>query len=67
MYYEEKWEGGLLYYKTTPTGKWKLKTPTLADLAQGVEKGHISLQLALDLAYERGQYAQLEWNKRKEQ
>ncbi len=67
MYYEEKWEGGLLYIKSTPSGAWKLKTPTLADLASGVESGHISLHLALDLACERGQYAQLECNKRKEQ
>jgi hypothetical protein len=54
MYYAEKWEGGLLYYKTTPNGDWKLKTPTLADLADGVEQEKINLNLALNLAYTLG-------------
>ena len=54
MYYQEKWENGLLYVKTTPNGNWKLKSPTLADLHEAVESKEISLARALDLAYLRG-------------
>lgn len=51
MYYQEKWENGLLYVKTSPNGMWNPKHLTLADLQQGVEGGHISISWALDLAY----------------
>lgn len=61
MYYIEKWENGLLYYKTLPNGNWMLKRPTLADLAYGVEYEKISLHLALDLAYSLGVDAQIKW------
>ena len=53
--YTEKWENGLLYYKPNPTDNWKLKTMTLADLYEGVNGNHISLSLALDLAYSLGE------------
>ena len=62
MYYAERWENGLLYYKTTPKGNWKLKTMTLADLYEGVNNNHITLRLALDTAYSLGVDAQKEWN-----
>jgi len=62
MYYTEKWENGLLYYKTTPQGSWKLKTMTLADLYEGVTNKHITLKLALDTAYSLGVGAEKQWN-----
>ncbi|MEY2703858.1 MAG: hypothetical protein RLY43_2497 [Bacteroidota bacterium] len=55
MYYNEKWREGLFYVQTSPNGPWKLQKWTLAILYEGVRGGHISLELALDLAYDLGQ------------
>lgn len=54
MYYQEKWIDGRLYVKTTPNGSWQMKTPTLADLRDGVESGAISINDALDMAFALG-------------
>lgn len=51
MYYQEKWEKGSFYIKTTPNGKWKAKIPTLADIYQAIENKYITLHQGLDLAY----------------
>lgn len=54
MYYEEKWIDGKLYVKTTPTGSWTIKQPTLADLRDAVEYRNISIVDALDMAFSLG-------------
>lgn len=54
MYYQEKWINEIMYVKTTPTGKWIEKSPTLADIHSAIENKKISLQEGLNVAFIKG-------------
>lgn len=50
MYYNEKWENGIFYIKTSLNGEWKKKVPSLYDLESAFEEGKISFFDAIHIA-----------------
>ncbi len=51
MYYQEKWENNILYYKTTPKGKWRIKHHvSIADIFEGINTKQITISEGLNLA-----------------
>lgn len=50
MYYNEKWENGIFYIKTSPLGEWRKKVPSIDQLEEAVSNNEISFTQAIAIA-----------------
>lgn len=50
MYYNEKWEKGIFYIKTSPLGEWIKKVPSINQLEEAVSDNKISFTQAIAIA-----------------